>query len=112
LEKRFLICINLFPSCEIPINTLGIIGALSGHYPGIIRALSGHYPGIIRQRVWARARLADHGFWARARLAGFGFALPIFLLRTAMTPPACTPGSRPTPPNFRDRPQRPAAQFE
>ena len=46
MEKRFLICINLFPSCEIPINTLGIIGALSGHYPGIIRALSARVSGL------------------------------------------------------------------
>ncbi len=37
------------------------------------------------------ARLADQGFWARARLADLGFALHVFsLLRTVMTPPACT----------------------
>ena len=54
-------------------------------------ALSGHYPGTIRQGIWARARLADQGFWARARLADLGFALHVFsLLRTVMTPPACT----------------------
>ena len=32
-----------------------------------------------------------HVFWARARLADLGFALHVFsLLRTVMTPPACT----------------------
>ena len=58
MGKKCPLLLNFFPSCEIPINTLGIIRALSGHYPpGYLGAGTPRRPGFLGAGTPGRLRV-------------------------------------------------------